>query len=399
MQTTQENAPTAESGRAPRAPAATRMPLVKVIVPCYGYAEHLGECVESVLGQEGVEARVLIVDDCSPDLTPQVAAELTAADERVEYRRHEQNMGLIATANEGLEWAADSDYVVIISADDMLAAGSLRRATSVMEENPEVGLVYGRAVQFASGGPLPGGGPAWTGTKIWSDEGWIRLPLPRADRWRGTKTWGGEEWIRIRCRSGHGCISSPEAVVRTSVQRQAGRYDDTAGHMSEVNMWLRVAALSDVAYLEGIAQAFYRIHTTSMSRTMLTDVSGPLVEIKDRRTAFESFFMGAGSRLPGASRLHDTVCRTLAKQALWRASRAYDRGTATGVERQLAEDLTAFALETYPRTRRLPEWWGLRLRQRIGSGRSLWFPLFLLTGAAHRLRAHYNRFRLHARGI
>jgi glycosyltransferase involved in cell wall biosynthesis len=395
----QETALRASGERAERNPVQTRTPLVKVIVPCYGYADHLGECVHSVLGQAGVEVRVLIVDDCSPDRTPVVGQRLAAADDRVEYRRHERNQGLIATANEGLGWAADSDYVAIVSADDMLAAGSLQRATSTMEANPKVGLAYGRAVQFASGQPLPAGGSAWAGAKIWSDEGWIRLPLPRADRWRGTKVWSGEEWIRIRCRSGHGCISSPEAVVRTSVQREAGLYDEAAGHMSEVNMWLRVAAISDVAYLEGIAQAFYRIHTESMSRTMLTDTTGPLVEITDRRTAFESFFSGAGKRLPEASRLRDTASRTLARQALWRASRTYDRGTADGVEGQLAEDLVAFALETYPRARRLPEWWGLRLRRRIGSGRSLWFPLFPVTGAAHRLRAHYNRFRLHARGI
>lgn len=375
------------------------MPLVKVIVPCYNYAAHLADCVESVLDQAGVEVRVLIVDDCSPDETPEVGRRLAAADDRVEYRRHERNVGLVPTANEGLEWAADGDYTVIISADDLLVPGALQRATSVMEAHPRVGLVYGRAVQFASGQPADGGGArAWAGTRIWSDEGWIRLPLPRADRWRGTKVWSGEDWIRIRCRSGHGCISSPEAVVRTSVQREAGFYDPAAGHMSEVNMWLRVAAISDVAYIKG-AQALYRIHTESMSRTMLTDVSGPLVEIADRRTAFESFFAGPGGRLPDAVGLRDTVRRTLARQALWRASRAYDRGAVRGPEGRSAEDLVAFALETYPRARRLREWWGLRLRRRIGAGRSLWFPLFPLTGAAHRLRAHYNRFRLHARGI
>ena len=393
-----ETALRASGARAERDPVGTRTPLVKVIVPCYNYAEYLPGCVASVLDQAGVEVRVLIVDDCSPDETPAVGRRLAATDARIEFRRHERNLGLIATANEGLEWAADGDYVVVISADDMLVAGSLQRATSVMEENPEVGLAYGRAVQFASGRPLPDRGRAWAGSRIWSDEGWIRLPLPRSDRWRGTKIWSGEDWIRIRCRSGHGCISSPEAVVRTSVQRQVGSYDEAAGHMSEVNMWLRIAAVSDVAYLKGIGQALYRIHTESMSRTMLTDASGPLVEITDRRTAFESFFDGAGKRLPDATALHETVSRTLARQALWRASRFYDQGIV-GKGGGAAEDLVAFALLAYPRARRLPEWWGMRLRRRIGAGRSLWFPLFPLTGAAHRLRAHYNRFRLHARGI
>src|SRR5690242_14667945 len=98
-------------------------PLVKIIVPCYDYADYLPACVDSVLGQEGVDVRVLIVDDCSPDDTPTVARRIANDDDRVEYRRHQQNVGLIATANEGLKWAADSDYVVILSADDMLTPG------------------------------------------------------------------------------------------------------------------------------------------------------------------------------------------------------------------------------------------------------------------------------------
>ena len=59
------------------------MPVVKVIVPCYNYAAYLGECVASILDQDGVEVRVLIVDDCSPDATPEVGRRLAAEDERV----------------------------------------------------------------------------------------------------------------------------------------------------------------------------------------------------------------------------------------------------------------------------------------------------------------------------
>jgi len=41
-------------------------PTVSVIVPCYRYADLLEGCVASVLSQDGVDVRVLIVDDCSP---------------------------------------------------------------------------------------------------------------------------------------------------------------------------------------------------------------------------------------------------------------------------------------------------------------------------------------------
>src|SRR4051794_40019596 len=100
------------------------MSQVDVVIPCYKYAHFLPGCVGSVLAQDGVDVRVLVIDDCSPDDTAEVAAGLRAADPRVEFRRHAVNRGHIATYNEGLlEWAA-GDYVLLLSADDMLTPGA-----------------------------------------------------------------------------------------------------------------------------------------------------------------------------------------------------------------------------------------------------------------------------------
>ena len=117
------------------------MSCVDVIIPCYKYAHFLRDCVESVLSQEGVDIRILILDDCSPDNTPEVAAELQQQDSRIEYRRHEKNQGHIATYNEGLEWT-NGDYVMLLSADDLLTPGALARSARLMNAHPEVGLVY-----------------------------------------------------------------------------------------------------------------------------------------------------------------------------------------------------------------------------------------------------------------
>jgi glycosyltransferase involved in cell wall biosynthesis len=348
-------------------------PLVKVVVPCYGYADLLAGCVGSVLAQDGVEVRVLIVDDCSPDGTPEAAARLVAADSRVEVRRHERNEGLIATANEGLRWAADGDYVVLISADDLLVPGALRRAVEVMEARPGVGMVYGHAPYFDGDRPLP------------------RV----ASRWRGTKVWDGAEWIRLRCRVGHNCISSPEVVVRASVQSAVGGYDPACSHTSDLNMWLRIAAVADVAYVRGAAQALYRVHSESMLRSMLAGGDGSVTDLRERRTAFEHFFEGAGSDLPDAVALRAAARRKLARQALWQASRATDRGDRDAP----VEAFVAFALETCPEARRLREWRGLQLRRRIGAGRSRWFVPFLATGAAHRLHSHLGRLRWRLGGV
>jgi glycosyltransferase involved in cell wall biosynthesis len=348
-------------------------PSVGVIVPCYRYADVLEGCVTSVLEQEDVDVRILIIDDCSPDDTPAVAGAMTQLDPRVHSRRHRENQGLVATANEGLEWAADSDYTVLISADDVLVPGALARATTVLGIHPNVGMVYGRAPYWHAGRPRPD----------------VR------GRWHGTQVWPGADWIRLRCRAGHNCISSPEVVVRSSIQQAVGGYDPACYHTSDLNMWLRIAAVSDVAYIRGGAQAIYRVNPEGMLR----GDPAHMADLYGRRDAFDSFFASSGHLLEDPERLRATAGRALARQALWRASRAFDRGITEGPDARPVDELIAFALEVYPEARRLREWWGLALRRRIGAGRSLLFVPFIATGAGHRALGHLRRLRWKARGI
>jgi hypothetical protein len=164
-------------------------------------------------------------------------------------------------------------------------------------------------------------------------------------------------------------------------------------------MWMRIAATSDVAYVRGAAQALYRIHTESMYRTLHASGDGPIIDLNDRREAFGRFFAESHQRIPGSQQLRRLAMKTLARQALWRASRTYDMNLVDPADGVSADEYISFALDCYPDARGLREWRGLRLREKIGAGRSLWFPLFLATGAAHRLKAHLSRVRLHARGI
>jgi len=83
---------------------------VDVVVPCYNYGRYLKRCVESLLAKENLDVRVLIIDDCSTDDSAQVGAALASADRRVQFRRHDKNLGHIATYNEGLlGWAEAED--------------------------------------------------------------------------------------------------------------------------------------------------------------------------------------------------------------------------------------------------------------------------------------------------
>lgn len=249
------------------------LPTVSVIVPCYNYGHFLTGCIESILSQEGVEVDVLIIDDASPDGSGEVANALAERDSRIAVIRHEVNCGHIATYNEGLS-QIKGDYVVLLSADDLLTEGALARATAVMEAHPSVGLVYGHPLVFSG----------------------VDVPKPTLHV-RGWSVWSGSEWIAAQCRRGLSCIYSPEAVVRTCVQKAVGGYSAELPHTCDLEMWLRIAAVSDVARVNGPDQALRRVHGASMMQTGFAALQD---DLRERQRAYERFFAGPGKDLSNA---------------------------------------------------------------------------------------------------
>jgi Glycosyl transferase family 2 len=329
---------------------------VSVIIPCYNYGHYLERCVASVLTQIGVDVQVLIIDDCSDDDTPAIGAML-AHDPRVTFRRHQHNMRHLRTYNEGLEWAT-GDYTVLLSADDLLVHGALLRAASFMDAHPNVGMTYGRSIYFQSNDDLP---RARSGT-----------PQP--------VVWDGSDWIARRCKTATNCISSPEVMMRTSVQKQVGGYRLDLPHSGDLEMWLRVAAHAQVAYLAKVDQAYYRVHAHSMMRTTF---HAALADLQQRKAAFDALFRDHGQFVRDGARDQWLANKALAREALWTASRAFDRRRIGEVP---VDDLIAFALATYTDARALPEFWGLQLRRRIGPRWCPWLQPLMFSAVVHRGR-------------
>src|SRR5262245_48755944 len=103
---------------------------VSFVVPCYKLAHLLPECIHSILSQTYEDFEVLIMDDCSPDKTPEIAQSFH--DPRVKHVRHEKNLGHHRNYNKGIE-LAHGKYVWLISADDCLRRPyTLERYVQVM---------------------------------------------------------------------------------------------------------------------------------------------------------------------------------------------------------------------------------------------------------------------------
>jgi glycosyltransferase involved in cell wall biosynthesis len=336
---------------------------IDVFIPCYGYGHYLRECVESVLTHTTPRIRVLIIDDASPDGTPDVATDLTKEDSRVTYFRHATNRGHIATYNEGIEWAS-ADYMLLLSADDYLLPGALTRVSELMDAHPEVGFTFGKAVELTEGGTF-----CKTQTFVNTTISTIL----------GNTAWsvlsGPDFFGLIDSAGSRNIVPTPTAVVRTELQKRAGGYRQELPHSGDLEMWLRLAAHGSVAVL-GTYQAVTRLHGSNMQNSYYHRKS--LADLRQRKAAFDCVFDTCRAALP-----HDTyekirrgMLRNLGLEAVRNASFAFNEN-----DFDLSDELAGFASSAHPGIRTTLPWRLLQCKRLMGTRVS-----HLLLPAVARLR-------------
>ena len=306
-------------------------PRVDVIVPCYNYGDVLEACVQSILTQQDVDVRVMIMDDASSDSTQAVGMRLAAADARVEYRRHTVNRGHITTYNEALAMLT-GDFVLLLSADDMLTPGALRRATRAMIAHPEVGIAYGPDIPFRHAPPAD----AAPSTTVCTH-----------------RIMSYVEFLERSCRLGHTPIQAPTILVRTSLHRKIGDYLPSLPHTADTEIWLRMAAHGSVCELQRAA-----------------GVPAPAREEHEPRLLAGAAARGAeeGLRHPfrrvRRSRIRKLRrCRRWSRARLPRMRSGRGAGAFDNGQPAICRDFLAFAAAIHPEIESSSAWRRLRLKR------------------------------------
>ncbi len=115
------------------------MPLVTVYITNYNYGKYLQQAIESVLNQTFQDFEVIIIDDGSTDNSKQII-ESYSDHEKVKII-FQKNKGLNITNNIALR-VANGKYIMRLDADDYLDSNALLVMSNMLENNPELGLVY-----------------------------------------------------------------------------------------------------------------------------------------------------------------------------------------------------------------------------------------------------------------
>lgn len=99
---------------------------VSVVVPVYNVEKYLSHCLESILGQKGVELEVICVEDCSTDNSREVLKKYALRDNRIHTVYHDVNKGLSISRNDGIH-EAKGKYIWFVDSDDFILEKSVKR--------------------------------------------------------------------------------------------------------------------------------------------------------------------------------------------------------------------------------------------------------------------------------
>lgn len=87
-----------------------------IIIPVYKVELYLEECVESIIRQSFENYEIILVDDGSPDLCPELCDRFADLDSRIRVI-HKKNQGQSSARNSGMK-IARGKYIIFLDSDD-----------------------------------------------------------------------------------------------------------------------------------------------------------------------------------------------------------------------------------------------------------------------------------------
>jgi glycosyltransferase involved in cell wall biosynthesis len=128
-------------------------PAVTIGLPVYNGQNYLEQAIDSLLAQSFEDFRLIIADNASSDSTEEICREAASLDGRVEYHRHDRNLGAAANYNYTVELAT-GPYFMWHAHDDLRAPEFLERAVHAHETTDGTSIVFSRARVMGPQGEL-----------------------------------------------------------------------------------------------------------------------------------------------------------------------------------------------------------------------------------------------------
>jgi len=224
------------------------MKLVSVIIPTYNCEKYVVEAIKSVLCQSHGKTEIVVVDDGSTDGTKDVIRPFM---KDIVYI-HQENRGLPGARNRGMQ-EATGDFIAFLDADDMWRNDKLQIQMQVFDSCPSVGCVFSDFSIFAEDGFREDNYfnkcfPIFEENKITLEDIFNnKSNLVYGHKQDGVRFYYGN--VANHLFFGNFILPS-SFVMRTSIVKHLGGFDENYRIAEETEFFLRVCTVYDAAYVD-----------------------------------------------------------------------------------------------------------------------------------------------------
>lgn len=115
-------------------------PFVSICIPVYNRPELIKRALDSCINQTYKNIEIVVVDDASTDITPEVVKSYSAKDMRVKFYRNEKNLGMVPNWLRTFELSS-GDYVQHLGSDDQLSKNFVEEKVKIFQKYPDAAFV------------------------------------------------------------------------------------------------------------------------------------------------------------------------------------------------------------------------------------------------------------------
>lgn len=216
---TEHSLPLLETPRDPRGPR------VSIVMPTYQRAHQIGDSIRTLLAQTYADFELLVRDDGDGrDGTAEAVDDAAQGDPRVRYHRNESPLRMPGNLNAGIR-ASRGELIAVCHDHDLYEPDFLQEMVAALDAQPGAHYVHCAIHEITQDG---------------------RLVRTHVGDWNTLTP--GHEWLRFML-SSLNCPVCALTLVRRESHARHGLYDPRWGFISDVELWMRLASVGDVAYV------------------------------------------------------------------------------------------------------------------------------------------------------
>jgi len=219
-------------------------PLVSIVTPSFHQARYLEQTMRSVLEQDYPNIEYLVIDGSSKDGSVDI---IKRYESRLAFWVSEKDSGQAEAVNKGFA-RASGEIVAWLNSDDYYLPGAVSAAVKILQENPDVVLIYGDM-----------------------------LAVDEKGQTTNLMKYGQLSLADLLCFQ---IIGQPSVFFRRDALQQAGLLDATFHFLLDHHLWIRIAQQGKLLHVPEVWSAA-RYHAEAKNRAKAAEFGHEAFRILD----------------------------------------------------------------------------------------------------------------------